>query len=99
MLFRIDISQQRKQKGRVVVLCHDRAFKPHEVTPSTDKAIELDTLLQEAINAGYRFKTIENYQIPNVKPHNIWKICVAVAMLGLLAILLCIYRWQRGAAW
>ena len=61
MFQKLGTGQHAKRKGKVVVLCHDRAFRPHEITHGTNDAEELDILLEKATEAGYQFKTIDTY--------------------------------------
>ena len=61
MFLRLGTGQHAKRKGKVVVLCHDTAFRPHEITGTTNEALELDILLEQATESGYQFKTIDTY--------------------------------------
>ena len=61
MFLKLGTGQHAKRKGKVVVLCHDSAFRPHEITGGTNDAKELDILLEKATEAGYQFKTVDTY--------------------------------------
>lgn len=50
-----------KRRGRVVVLSHDIAFRPHEITGTYRDQEELEEFLKLATEAGYKFETIMTY--------------------------------------
>jgi chitin disaccharide deacetylase len=61
MFVRLGTGQHTKDKGKVVVLSHDVAFRPHEITGGNSDLAELDALLEKATAAGYEFRTIDTY--------------------------------------
>ncbi|TRY63248.1 hypothetical protein TCAL_05770 [Tigriopus californicus] len=61
MFMRLGTGAHSKQKGKIVLLCHDIAFRPHEITGSLSAQEELLEFLDLAKNAGYQFKTLDTY--------------------------------------
>ena len=61
MFLKLGTGQHAKRKGKVVVLCHDKAFQPLPAPSGTNDAKELDILLEKATEAGYQFKTVDTY--------------------------------------
>ena len=50
-----------KRPGRVVVLSHDLAFRPHEITGTYRDREELEEFLKLGLEAGFQFETIMTY--------------------------------------
>ena len=61
MFQRLGTVQNAQSQGKVVVLCHDYAFRPQEITGTAKAALELDILLEKATESGYQFKTVDTY--------------------------------------
>ena len=45
MFLKLGTGQHAKRKGKVVVLCHDKAFQPHDITGGTNDQNEAMTTL------------------------------------------------------
>ncbi len=50
-----------KVKGKVVVLAHDVAYRPHEITGGLQEKAQLDEFLRLATEAGYEFSTLDKF--------------------------------------
>jgi len=59
MFQRLGRGQSSKKKGTVVLLAHDIAFRPHEITGGGAEATKLAAFLRMAVDAGYRFDTLD----------------------------------------
>ncbi len=47
-------------RGTVILLCHDVAFRPHEITGGLSDKAKLEEFLRLATEAGYQFDTLDN---------------------------------------
>ncbi len=61
MFLRLGTGQHAKSKGKVVLLAHDKAFRPNEIAGTKNDQLELEAFLERATQAGYTFRTIETY--------------------------------------
>ncbi len=61
MFQRLGTGNLAKRPRHLVVLVHDIAFRPHEITGGESEKAKLVEFLKMAVEAGYKFDTIDNY--------------------------------------
>ena len=61
MFRRLGTGSNSKEKGKVVVLAHDLAFRKKDENEDGQYNDELKTFLEMATSAGYQFRTLDSY--------------------------------------
>ena len=61
MFMKPETGANAKEKGKIVVLSHDIAYRKHEITGGEGQKEELLLFLELATNAGYTFRTLDTY--------------------------------------
>jgi hypothetical protein len=63
MFLRLGKGAHAKAPGKIVVLAHDVAYRPHDLTNGTLDYEELLTFIDLAKSAGYEFSTLDKYHM------------------------------------